>query len=204
MKRFQNRNNPGQKYRNRCFFSFGVMRFRTFVRLIHVMTDPKLTRQLVDLRDPMFRFARTLLQRTEEAEDAVADVVERLLASPQRLAGCRDLRSFAMTAVRNRCYDLLRQRQAGERRNERIVRQSEPAADAEAARWEVRELVRRALAELPQRQREVVHLKEIEGFTTRELAAMFATDEAQIRVWLSRGRCRMRAAIEKWMNDEPR
>lgn len=166
------------------------------------MTQQELTLQIIALRDPMFRFARTLLLRRDEAEDAVADVVARLWSAPERLTACRDLRSFAMTAVRNRCYDLLRQRQAGVRRADALAVIAEPEAANTVERWEARELVRCAMAMLPHHQREAIHLKEIEGFATKEIAAMFATDEAQVRVLLSRARCRLRAEVEKLMNHE--
>ena len=58
----------------------------------------------------------------------------------------------------------------------------------ERGRLEVRELVRRVLGCLPERQREVLHLKDIEGYSTREIAGMVACDEAQVRVILSRAR----------------
>lgn len=166
------------------------------------MIEQELIRQIIALRDPMFRFARALLLRRDEAEDAVADVVARMCSNPERSAACRDLRSFAMTAVRNRCYDLLRQRQAAQRRADALTVITEPEAANIVERWEARELVRRAMAKLPHRQREALHLKEIEGFATKEIAAMFATDEAQVRVLLSRARCRMREEVEKLMNHE--
>ena len=148
----------------------------------------------------MFRFARTLLLRRDEAEDAVADVVARLLRRPERMTDCRDMRSFAMTAVRNRCYDLLRQRQAGTRRADALTVITEQTATDSVERWEARELVRQAMARMPHRQREALHLKEIEGFATKEIAAIFATDEAHVRVMLSRARCRLREEVEKLMD----
>lgn len=179
-----------------------MLRFEGLPRLIVVMTEQELTRQIIALRDPMFRFARTLLLRRDEAEDAVADVVARLWSAPQRMIGCRDLRAFALTAVRNRCYDLLRQRQAGARRADALTGMAEPTATNPVERWEARELVRAAMAKLPHRQREALHLKEIEGFATREIAALFATDEAQVRVLLSRAHCRLREEVEKLMHHE--
>ena len=131
-----------------------MLRFEGLPRLIVVMTEQELTRQIIALRDPMFRFARTLLLRRDEAEDAVADVVARLWSAPQRMIGCRDLRAFALTAVRNRCYDLLRQRQAGARRADALTGMAEPTATNPVERWEARELVRAAMAKLPHRQRE--------------------------------------------------
>ena len=63
-------------------------------------------------------------------------------------------------------------------------------------------LVRRAMAELPGRQREVLYLKDIEGYPTREIAGMVACDEAQVRVILSRARNALRGILKKMMDDE--
>ena len=52
------------------------------------------------------------------------------------------------------------------------------------------------------RQREVLHLKEIEGYPTREIAAMLGCDEEQVRVILSRGRMALRGILQKMRNDE--
>ena len=68
--------------------------------------------------------------------------------------------------------------------------------------WEMRELVRRALACLPGRQREVLHLKDIEGYSTREIAGMVGCDEAQVRVILSRARNGLREVLKKMTDDE--
>ena len=73
-------------------------------------------------------------------------------------------------------------------------------ADEQTGAWSDREMVRRALALLPLRQREVLHLKEIEGYPTHEIAALLTTDEAQVRVLLSRGRMRLRRELEKLMD----
>lgn len=71
-----------------------------------------------------------------------------------------------------------------------------------AGDWEARDLVRRAMARLPERQREVLHLKDIEGYPTREIAGMVACDEAQVRTILSRARSGLREVLKKMMDDE--
>ena len=62
--------------------------------------------------------------------------------------------------------------------------------------------MRRAMACLPERQRETLHLKDIEGVPTCEIARMLGCDEAQVRVILSRARHGLREALKKWMDDE--
>ena len=55
---------------------------------------------------------------------------------------------------------------------------------------------------MPERQREVLHLKDIEGYPTREIAEIAACDEAQVRVILSRARNGLREVLKKMMDDE--
>lgn len=164
------------------------------------MKESEFTARILPLRDRMFRYARTLLLSADEAEDAVHDLLERLWTERERLA-CRQAEPFVMTALRNRCYDLLRRRQAVERRNDAVTGFTERSATAEAECWETRELVRRAIAHLPSRQREVLCLKDIEGYPTREIAELTACDEAQVRVILSRARHGLREVLQKMMND---
>ena len=76
------------------------------------MKEFEFTRYVVPLRDRMFRYAQSLLLCADEAEDVTHDLLERLWTERGRLDGCRDIASFVMAAVRNRCYDCLRRRRA--------------------------------------------------------------------------------------------
>ena len=99
-------------------------------------------------------------------------------------------------------HDLLRRHRADSRLDDAVAGWTECSAAAEADRWEMRELVRRALGCLPERQREVLHLKDIEGYSTCEIAGMVACDEAQVRVILSRARNGLREVLKKMTDDE--
>lgn len=166
------------------------------------MKEFEFTRDVVPLRDRMFRYAQSLLLCADEAEDVTHDLLERFWTERARLDECRNLVSFVMTAVRNRCYDTLRRRQAEGRRDAEVGNQAERSTSSEADGWETRELVRRAICRLPERQREVLHLKDIEGYPTCEIAEMMTCDQAQVRVILSRARNGLREVLKQMMNDE--
>ena len=53
------------------------------------------------------------------------------------------------------------------------------------------------MAMLPERQRVAIHLKDIEGYSTKEVADILETDEANVRTILSRSRKALREIIEK-------
>ena len=166
------------------------------------MKEIEFTARVLPLRDRMFRYAQSLLLSPTEAEDAVHDLLERLWRDRERLSPSRSVDSFVMTAVRNRCYDLLRKRRADARRNDAVAGGAERSTGGEAERWEAHEMVRRAMSLLPDRQRETLHLKDIEGCPTGEVAALLGCDEAQVRVLLSRARHAMREVLKKMMDDE--
>lgn len=133
------------------------------------MEEIEFNTYVLPLRDRMFRYAQSLLLSAAEAEDAVADLLERLWVERSRLAGCRNIDSFVLTALRNRCYDLLRSRRARSRRDDAFGEGIERVTMGESGAWEIREQVRRAIACLPERQREAIHLKDIEGYPTVRL-----------------------------------
>lgn len=179
-----------------------MLRFVLQLRLTDTMKESEYIRLVIPLRDRLFRFAQSLLLSPSEAEDVVHDLLARLWRDREGMELPRKVDAFLLTALRNGCYDRLRQRQAEARRREAVKVTAERATDAGVGQWEVRELVRRAMAALPERQREVLHLKEIEGYPTHEIAGMIGCGEAQVRVILSRARMGLRGILQKMRSDE--
>jgi RNA polymerase sigma-70 factor (ECF subfamily) len=64
---------------------------------------------------------------------------------------------------------------------------------------ELTEEVRAAVAGLPPAQREVVTLRDIEGWTAEEVCRLLELSEANQRVLLHRGRSKVRAALESYL-----
>lgn len=61
---------------------------------------------------------------------------------------------------------------------------------------EFRAVLERALAELPERQRAVVELRDVHGLDSEEVCELLELTPANQRVLLHRGRSRLRAALE--------
>ena len=141
--------------------------------------------------DFMFRLACSILGRSDEAQDMMQDVAERILRRMDDLEDVRNMDSFLARAVRNACIDRIR------RRRETTPKIPDVQDDRSPDRWSDRELVHKALARLPERQRLAVHLKDIEGYSNKELAVILETDETNVRTLLSRGRKALKETIEK-------
>ena len=141
--------------------------------------------------DFMFRLACSILGRSDEAQDMMQDVAERILRRQESLEDVRNIDSFLAKAVRNACIDRIR------RRKETTPKIPDIPDEKNPDRWNDRQMVHKALSKLPERQRLAVHLKDIEGYSNKELADILETDETNERTILSRGRKALREIIEK-------
>ena len=141
--------------------------------------------------DFMFRLACSILGRSDEAQDMMQDVAERILRREGSLDEVGNIDAFITRSVRNACIDRIR------RRRETTPKIPDMPDEKSPDRWSDRQLVHRAMARLPERQRLAIHLKDIEGYSGKEIADILETDEANVRTILSRGRRALREIIEK-------
>jgi RNA polymerase sigma-70 factor (ECF subfamily) len=67
---------------------------------------------------------------------------------------------------------------------------------------ETREHLKDALAELPDRQRLIVGLRDIDGHSAEEVCDLLGLSQENQRVLLHRGRSRLRAALEEYLDQD--
>jgi len=67
---------------------------------------------------------------------------------------------------------------------------------------EAREHLRHALGQLPERQRQVVGLRDVEGCSAEEVCSLLDLSEENQRVLLHRGRSRLRASLDRYLAEE--
>ena len=139
----------------------------------------------------MFRLACSILGRSDEAQDMMQDVAERVLRKQGSLQEVENIDAFLTRSVRNACIDRLRRRKDTTPKIPEVPDEKSPEG------WSDRQLVHKALARLPEKQRLAVHMKDIEGYSGKEIARILETDEANVRTILSRGRRALREIIEK-------
>jgi RNA polymerase sigma-70 factor (ECF subfamily) len=76
-----------------------------------------------------------------------------------------------------------------------------PSAEDDAVATETRQILAAALAGLPDRQRVVVSLRDVEGYTSDEVCELLGISAANQRVLLHRGRAALRAALETHLRE---
>jgi len=143
-----------------------------------------------------YSVALRVLGEPGRAEDVVQDAFLKLWHSADRFDARRgSLRSWVVTAVRNRSIDYLRGRSAHERREREIPLDAQARGEGSDPWSEVvtameRQVVREALTCLPPEQRQAVELAYFAGYSHREIAEMICVPVSTVKG-------RMRLALEK-------
>jgi RNA polymerase sigma-70 factor (ECF subfamily) len=65
---------------------------------------------------------------------------------------------------------------------------------------EVRELIGSVIATLPEQQRAVITMRDVEGLSSEETRGILDIGEANQRVLLHRARCRVRASLQRYLD----
>ena len=152
-------------------------------------------------KDKVFRLAKRLLASTEEAEDATQEVLVKLWSKNGSLHGFNSVEAFAMTLTKNYCLDQLKSKRAG---NLKIVHTNftdrEPRVDTKLEDSDSLDWVERIINQLPEQQRLLIQMRDIEQYEFSEIAKITEMNETAIRVALSRARKTIRESMTKTHN----
>lgn len=140
--------------------------------------------------DAAFNFARWLLRRRDDAEDVAQ---EALLRACRFFRGFRggDARAWLLQIVRNTCYTWLEKNRPLELSvefDEELHLQTCASPETIAIAGDDRERLTRALDTLPPRYREIIVLRELEGCSYKEIAAITSIPIGTVMSSLSRAR----------------
>ena len=133
---------------------------------------------LLPLKDKIFRLALRITLRADEAEDITEETLVRAWEKRGELAQVNSLEAYCLTAARNLALDTIAKK---EHQNLSL---DEDAFD----RPEKLASVRQIINSLPEKQRTVVQLRDIEGLSYSEIAAVTGWTEEVVKVTLHRAR----------------
>jgi RNA polymerase sigma factor (sigma-70 family) len=149
-------------------------------------------------KDKLFRLAKRLLVSTEEAEDATQEILVKLWSKNENLVSYNSVEAMAMTMTKNYCLDQLKSKRAS---NLKIVHNNftdrEPSLDKKVEDRDSLNWVEKIINQLPEQQRLIIQLRDIEQCEFEEIAKILEMNETAVRVALSRGRKTIREYMLK-------
>ena len=153
------------------------------------------------LRDEMFRFAKRFVMSSDEAEDVVQDLMIKFWQKKDDLEKFGNLKSYALKSVRNECLNRLKHHEV-----------KLGFADMQFHRSELysmevnnmREQIIGFINRLPEKQKMVIHLKDVEEYEVSEISEIMEMEENAVRVNLMRARQKVKEQISQLMSYEQR
>lgn len=162
------------------------------------MNEQAFLDRVMPFKDKVFRLAKRLLLSQDEAEDAIQELYLKLWKNKKKLKDYKSIEAFAMTMTKNYCLDRLKSKQAN---NLTLVHSNYKDRSANLQKRIEQEdsvaLVHKYINKLPEQQRLVMQLRDIEQYEFNEIAEMLQMKQTAIRVALSRARKSIREKLIK-------
>jgi len=157
-------------------------------------------RQLMLIATPyIMRLARQLMKREHDAEDLAQDVLFKLFRSLEQLEAPAAFYSWLRRITFNLGYNKLRK---GKRRGELSLEFDDQVLDDEIdasdilSANETAEIVRQCLETLPEKTRNLLHLRYFEGLKEKELAEILDVPQGTVKSRLHKANKVVRDILE--------
>lgn len=161
----------------------------------------------LDHLDALFSFAMVLTRNRSEAEDLVQETYLRATRAFGSLAPDSNLKSWLFAIMRNIRLNQLRHTNSGPRFIEidageedfwQVLDESAENPHANLIRKLERQHVRAAIEQLPVHYREVIVLRDLEGFSYKQIAGILQCPAGTVMSRLGRAREQLRLLLIQW------
>ena len=147
-------------------------------------------KKVMPTKNKLYRFALSYLKNEEEAKDIVQEVLLKVWNRKVSLSFYRNIEAWCMTLTKNLSLDRIKSMQF----QLSASRENLPDIASDASPYKETELnstismVKTFIDNLPERQRDIIHLRDVEGYTYQEIADILNLDVNQVKVYLFRAR----------------
>jgi RNA polymerase sigma-70 factor (ECF subfamily) len=149
----------------------------------------------------LYHKALSMLRSRDEAADIVQEVMAKLWEKREMMSEVRNPEAYAMQMVKNSSLDRLKSKQASHLHIvDDLQVESDDAYVLSAEREEKVDMVRRIVASLPEKQRQLIEMRDLKGYDMEEVELQLQLKPTAARVALSRARKALKEALEKEMN----
>lgn len=146
---------------------------------------------ILPLKDKLFRMALGITMQREEAEDVVQEVMMKLWNQRDRWQQIDNIEAYAITITRNQALDHTRSAAAKvvslDAERHAVTERTVNPYDGIYAKENIRR-IGVLMAQLPEKQRTCMRLRDFEGKNYREIAEIMGITEEQVKISIYRAR----------------
>ena len=159
-----------------------------------------LKRDILPLKNILYRLALRITLNSQEAEDVVQDVIIKMWKMGERLNDVENLESFALRLTRNLSIDRQRMKVNQAESFDELEDFNGGISNSIESRLEQQERIdsiRDIMMQMPEKQRSVMQLRDFEGKSYKEIALALEISEDQVKVNIFRARQFVKSRIAK-------
>lgn len=156
---------------------------------------------ILPLKDIIFRTALRITMNREESEDIVQDILLKLWQQRDELGDVRNLEAFALTSARNLALD---RKAKVEQHNLSLEEDTHDRADEwqlsaydQMVKDEKLSFVHQMINKLPEKQRIIFQLRDVEEKSYKEIAEILNISESDVKVNLFRARASLKEVAKQ-------
>ena len=153
---------------------------------------------------PLYALAHRMMRSHEDADDLSQEAFVKAYENLHQFQLGTNFRSWLFRIVTNLCIDQLRRSARFpnaplENADARYLINHNPQPDKEVETAELRQHIYAAIDALPEAQRTVVILREMEGLSHREIAKIMKASEKTVRWRLHQARKKLREMLKEYL-----
>lgn len=157
-------------------------------------------KRVLPTKNKLFRFALRFLGSEEDAKDVVQEVLIKVWNGRQEMNEIQNWEAWCMQITKNLSLDRIRvmnRRQTQPIEHTYHLPHQAPSPYESAEMQENMQKIAQLIASLPEKQRQIIHLRDVEGYTYQEISEILQLDMSQVKVNLFRARNAIRERITK-------
>lgn len=175
------------------------------------MTEDEFLELVRKHQDRIYRHALYLLKNSEDAKDMTQETFIKAWQHRTKLRQ-KTVHAWLLKCVRNLCFNLLKRRKFqvhlsdeeddGDTFGMLLKTQenkSSPSPEELTIKQETKQLVHRAIGELPASMKSIVIMRELEGMSYKEIAAVVKQPENSVKSTVFRARKKLREILSNIM-----
>lgn len=149
---------------------------------------------ILPLKDKLYRLALRITLDTAEAEDVVQDTMIRVWNKREEWTQFDSIEAYCLTIVRNLAIDRSQRKDA---QNVELTSETQQSPDVstpydQLVYEEDINIIHQLVQQLPEKQRVIFQLRDIEGKSYKEISQFLQITEEQVKVNLFRARQRIK------------
>ncbi len=159
--------------------------------------DSEQYNQFLSSQRKLYRFALSLTKDVNDADDIYQESLMKLWQLKEEWANWQNFEAYAMRMVRNTFLNYYKKNSSRVHvALEHITEQPEPNyTDKQMVLTDLRMRFNAMISKLPEVQRNILYLREIEEMEYKEIGEVLDITEAQVKVYLFRGRQYLKSKV---------